>query len=126
MMTMEKAGARVRYRVTRTIGHRGLQEYVGDRGRPNTDEVRLPFGWWPRIWRVGAADRIRSVARRARCLRAGARAVGGALSVVSLDVSVRSADRARVGTLGVGHGLEQLVATANGVADAIGSRSTRR
>ncbi|HTR50035.1 MAG TPA: ammonia-forming cytochrome c nitrite reductase subunit c552 [Kofleriaceae bacterium] len=38
---------RVRYRVTRTIGRRGLQEYVGVAdGR--TEEVRLPFGWWPR------------------------------------------------------------------------------
>ncbi len=45
-----RAGGRARevhYRVTRTIGRRGLQEYVGiaDGG---TDEVRLPFGWWPR------------------------------------------------------------------------------
>jgi hypothetical protein len=38
---------RVRYRVTRTIGRRGLQEYVGvAEGR--SEEVRLPFGWWPR------------------------------------------------------------------------------
>lgn len=35
----------VRYRITRTIGFRGLQEYVGV---ANGDEVRLPFGWWPR------------------------------------------------------------------------------
>jgi predicted CXXCH cytochrome family protein len=34
------------YRVTRTIGRRGLQEYVGV--GDNNVEVRLPFGWWPR------------------------------------------------------------------------------
>jgi predicted CXXCH cytochrome family protein len=46
-MTLVRGGTSVRYRVTRTIGRRGLQEYVGvadDSG----DEVRLPFGWWPR------------------------------------------------------------------------------
>ena len=39
---MELGGER--YRVTRTIGARGLQEYVG----VGSDgmEVRLPFGWW--------------------------------------------------------------------------------
>jgi hypothetical protein len=38
------------YRVTRTIGRRGLQEYVGVRdGDPTATEVRLPFGWWPRL-----------------------------------------------------------------------------
>jgi hypothetical protein len=36
----------VHYRVTRTIGRRGLQEYVGVEDG-HTDEVRLPFGWWP-------------------------------------------------------------------------------
>ncbi|HUJ60264.1 MAG TPA: cytochrome c3 family protein, partial [Kofleriaceae bacterium] len=46
-MTLARGGASVRYRVTRTIGRRGLQEYVGiaDGAR---EEVRLPFGWWPR------------------------------------------------------------------------------
>jgi hypothetical protein len=35
--------------VTRTIGMRGLQEYVGvEDGRPGAPEVRLPFAWWPR------------------------------------------------------------------------------
>lgn len=41
----------VRYRITRTIGRRGLQEYVGvDDSQPEgrREEVRLPFGWWPR------------------------------------------------------------------------------
>ena len=35
------------YRVTRTIGRRGLQEYVGVADGSDV-EVRLPFGWWPR------------------------------------------------------------------------------
>lgn len=55
-MTFARGDATVRYRVTRTIGHRGLQEYVGIQlgdgatgGREATgDEVRLPVGWWPR------------------------------------------------------------------------------
>ena len=48
VVAVRKAGRDVRYRVTRTIGRRGLQEYVGiEDGR--TDEVRLPFGWWPRL-----------------------------------------------------------------------------
>ncbi len=46
-MTLAKAGHTTRYRITRTIGVRGLQEYVGIAdGR--TEEVRLPFAWWPR------------------------------------------------------------------------------
>ena len=36
----------VHYRVTRTIGRRALQEYVGVEDG-HSDEVRLPFGWWP-------------------------------------------------------------------------------
>ena len=47
-MTVVKAGATVRYRVTRTIGVRGLQEYVGIEDGGAGNEVRLPFGWWPR------------------------------------------------------------------------------
>jgi hypothetical protein len=48
-MTLRRAGsaAPLRYAVTRTIGRRGLQEYVGRLGGSG-DEVRLPFGWWPR------------------------------------------------------------------------------
>ncbi|MGE5183237.1 MAG: hypothetical protein ACM31C_14305 [Acidobacteriota bacterium] len=47
VMILARGRARVRYRVTRTIGRRGLQEYVGIAdGRD--EEVRLPFGWWPR------------------------------------------------------------------------------
>jgi hypothetical protein len=48
--TMTLAGRR--FRVTRTIGRRGLQEYVGVAlagDAPAGDEVRLPFGWWPRL-----------------------------------------------------------------------------
>ncbi|HVK75136.1 MAG TPA: ammonia-forming cytochrome c nitrite reductase subunit c552 [Kofleriaceae bacterium] len=43
-------GAARRYRVTRTIGTRYLQEYVGtplDGDAPGV-ELRLPFGWWRR------------------------------------------------------------------------------
>ena len=50
-MTLRDGEREVRYRVTRTIGHRGLQEFVGVQdGAPSTEtfEVRLPFGWWPR------------------------------------------------------------------------------
>ena len=46
-MTLARAGTSVRYRVTRTIGRRGLQEYVGTQDG-STVEVRLPFAWWPR------------------------------------------------------------------------------
>jgi hypothetical protein len=46
-MTTRDRERTTRYRVTRTIGRRGLQEYVGiEDGK--RDEVRLPFGWWPR------------------------------------------------------------------------------
>jgi hypothetical protein len=46
-VTTARGAEIVRYRVTRTIGRRGLQEYVGIAdGR--TEEVRIPFGWWPR------------------------------------------------------------------------------
>jgi hypothetical protein len=47
VLAMHKGSREVRYRVTRTIGRRGLQEYVGVEDG-HTDEVRLPFGWWPR------------------------------------------------------------------------------
>ncbi len=46
-MTLTRGTSRVRYRVTRTIGRRGLQEYVGTQ-EPGGIEVRLPFAWWPR------------------------------------------------------------------------------
>ena len=50
-MTVTKGERQARYRVTRTIGKHALQEYVGVEdgvGRERGDEVRLPFGWWPR------------------------------------------------------------------------------
>ncbi|MDX2094057.1 MAG: ammonia-forming cytochrome c nitrite reductase subunit c552 [Kofleriaceae bacterium] len=47
-MTLARDGRTVRYRVTRTIGHRGLQEYVGVEEGGSGTEVRLPFGWWPK------------------------------------------------------------------------------
>jgi hypothetical protein len=46
-MTLAKGDRAIRYRVTRTIGTRGLQEYVGI-AEGATEEVRLPFAWWPR------------------------------------------------------------------------------
>ena len=49
-MTTAKGARVTRYRVTRTIGLRGLQEYVGIEDG-HTEEVRLPFGWWPRLGR---------------------------------------------------------------------------
>jgi hypothetical protein len=43
---VRKGDRETRYRITRTIGKFGLQEYVGiEAGR--SEEVRLPFGWWP-------------------------------------------------------------------------------
>ena len=46
-MTLARGASSVRYRITRTIGVRGLQEYVGV-ADGTTEEVRLPFAWWPR------------------------------------------------------------------------------
>lgn len=54
-MTTRDAERTVRYRITRTMGHRGLQEYVGvEDGK--TVEVRLPFGFWPRAGGWAAQD----------------------------------------------------------------------
>ena len=47
-MTFARGATTVRYRITRTIGHRGLQEYVGLVDGGDGEEVRLPVGWWPR------------------------------------------------------------------------------
>ena len=48
-MTTRRGARTTRYRVTRTIGRRGLQEYVGVADdAAGADEVRLPFAWWPR------------------------------------------------------------------------------
>jgi len=47
VMAFARQGHEIRYRVTRTIGRRGLQEYVGvEEGGPG-HEVRLPVGFWP-------------------------------------------------------------------------------
>jgi len=47
MVLTDRAGTTRRYRVTRTIGSRGLQEYVGvDEAAATPVELRLPFGWW--------------------------------------------------------------------------------
>lgn len=46
-MTARDRERSARYRITRTIGRRGLQEYVGVADGHDV-EVRLPFGWWPR------------------------------------------------------------------------------
>lgn len=46
-MTFARGDERVRYRITRTIGRRALQEFVGI-ADGTTEEVRLPVGWWPR------------------------------------------------------------------------------
>ncbi len=119
VMTLEKAGARVRYRVTRTIGHRGLQEYVGVEesgasGREaHGDEVRLPFGWWPAYggWAPQIAfdpwletfDAYRPVKEpwAERC--------PWCHSTYPFEQRI-----ARSQALGVGHGLEQLVGSASG------------
>ncbi len=56
-MTLAKSGVTRRYRVTRTIGVKALQEYVGVEITNGTNgahsdapgmEVRLPFAWWPK------------------------------------------------------------------------------
>ena len=54
VMTLARGDVVLAYRVTRTIGTRALQEYVGvlqGAGAPGEDageEVRLPFAWWVR------------------------------------------------------------------------------
>lgn len=51
IMTTESAGVQRRYRVTRTIGSRYLQEYVGVQvagPEASPTEIRLPFGVWRR------------------------------------------------------------------------------
>ena len=94
---MTARGARA-LRVTRTIGRRGLQEYVGV-GDGATDEVRLPFGWWPRAggWLPQLAFDPWLADGSLPSVRAGRAAVGRALPVVPLDVPVRAAHRARMG-----------------------------
>lgn len=47
MVLVDRAGTRRAFRVTRTIGTRGLQEYVGvEEGVAGAIELRLPWAWW--------------------------------------------------------------------------------
>ena len=111
VMTLARGGRSVRYRVTRTIGRRGLQEYVGVAAGGDGTEVRLPFGWWPRgrgwypqpyydPWLDEASfDAYRPV-------RASwAERCPWCHSTYPFALRI-----ARAAALGVGHGLEQLVA----------------
>ena len=84
----------------------GVRRHRG-RARPTRCACRSAGGRARGGWVAAAV--LRSVARRGSFdrVRAGARAVGRALPVVPLDVSVRAADRARSGPRAVGHGLEQ-------------------
>ena len=47
-LTFARGAQSVRYRITRTIGRKALQEFVGI-ADGSTEEVRLPVGWWPRL-----------------------------------------------------------------------------
>jgi len=116
LMTLARGGTSVRYRVTRTIGRRGLQEYVGVEDG-HDEEVRLPFGWWPRRaawfpqpyfdpW-LGVESNLDVYAP---VREPWAERCPWCHSTYPFDQRI-----ARAQTLGVGHGLEQLVATANGV-----------
>ncbi|MBV8762382.1 MAG: hypothetical protein JO257_34175 [Deltaproteobacteria bacterium] len=119
VMTLAKAGTRVRYRVTRTIGHRGLQEYVGvqDAGAPggkaHGDEVRLPFGWWPAYggWapQVAFDPWLDAFDAYAPVREPWAERCPWCHSTYPFDQRI-----ARSQALGVGHGLEQLVASGGG------------
>jgi hypothetical protein len=113
-MTFARGGKSVRYRVTRTIGHRGLQEYVGiEDGR--TDEVRLPFGWWPRYggWapQIAFDPWLEQLDVYAPVREPWAERCPWCHSTYPFDQRI-----ARSATLGVGHGLEQLVAAAPAMA----------
>jgi len=122
-MTLARGAEHVRYRVTRTIGHRGLQEYVGiEDGQPKMepggvrptgggDEVRLPFGWWPRFggWapQIAFDPWLETFDPYAPVRESWAERCPWCHSTYPFDQRI-----ARSATLGVGHGLEQLVATA--------------
>jgi predicted CXXCH cytochrome family protein len=112
VMTLTRGGARVRYRVTRTIGHRGLQEYVGIEDG-HADEVRLPFGWWPRAggWspQIAFDPWLATFDPYQPVREPWAERCPWCHSTYPFDQRI-----ARAQTLGVGHGLEQLVATATG------------
>jgi hypothetical protein len=110
VMTLAKAGAQVRYRVTRTIGHRGLQEYVGVEDG-HTEEVRLPFGWWPKHggWapQIAFDPWLQQFDPYTPVREPWAERCPWCHSTYAFDQRI-----ARSATLGVGHGLEQLVASA--------------
>ena len=112
VMTLARGPSRVRYRVTRTIGHRGLQEYVGiEDGR--SDEVRLPFGWWPRHggWapQIAFDPWLESFDPYAAVREPWAERCPWCHSTYPFDQRI-----ARSEALGVGHGLEQLVTSGTG------------
>jgi hypothetical protein len=125
VMTLARGAERVRYRVTRTIGHRGLQEYVGiEDGRPAMEqgglratgeatEVRLPFGWWPRHggWapQIAFDPWLETFDAYAPVREPWAQRCPWCHSTYPFDQRI-----ARSEALGVGHGLEQLVASGSG------------
>jgi hypothetical protein len=126
VMTFTRGAQTVRYRVTRTIGHRGLQEYVGIEegqreaqggglGARGGDEVRLPFGWWPRYggWapQIAFDPWLEQLDVFAPVREPWAERCPWCHSTYPFDQRI-----ARSATLGVGHGLEQLVATAPAMA----------
>ncbi len=115
-MTLAKGGAETRYRVTRTIGRKALQEYVGVTG--DGVEVRLPFAWWPRLegwypqpyfdpWLAETAFDA-----YAPNPEPWAERCPWCHSTYPFDQRI-----ARAQASGIGHGLEQLVAT-DGAPDA--------
>jgi hypothetical protein len=109
-MTFTRGAKTVRYRVTRTIGRRGLQEYVGIEDG-HTEEVRLPFGWWPRYggWapQIAFDPWLEQLDVYAPVREPWAERCPWCHSTYPFDQRI-----ARSATLGVGHGLEQLVAAA--------------
>jgi hypothetical protein len=113
-MTFARGGKSVRYRVTRTIGRRGLQEYVGIEDG-HTEEVRLPFGWWPAYggWapQIAFDPWLSSLDVYAPVREPWAERCPWCHSTYPFDQRI-----ARSATLGVGHGLEQLVAAAPAMA----------
>lgn len=116
-MTLTRGTSRVHYRVTRTIGHRGLQEYVGVEDG-HSDEVRLPFGWWPRFggWAPQLAfdPWLETFDPYTPVREPWAERCPWCHSTYPFDQRI-----ARSAALGVGHGLEQLVDTAPAVPGPI-------
>ncbi len=114
VMELRGPRGRVRYRVTRTVGRRALQEYVGV-ADGTTEAVRLPFAWWPRLrgwfpqpafdpWLDETGFDAYEVVREpwaARC--------PWCHSTYPAEQRI-----ARSNALGVGHGLEQFFASRAG------------